>query len=118
MIKNCPQCGVIMNETKNGPALNYKCPKCGYAEATTDQSWSGWDTTSYEVSIEKINEPSNDTIKLVSNLTGKNFIDSKAILKAGGIILKGKQSEILEKLKELKKNNVKHTVSPKFPVEY
>ena len=46
------------------------------------------------------------------------FIKFTTSSKQVGIILKGKQSEILEKLKALKKSNVKHTVSPKFPVEY
>ena len=62
----------------------------------------------------KSNNISLDILKIVSKLTGYNFIKCKEIIKNEDVILTGKAREIVSKLTELKANNIEFVIDPSF----
>ena len=111
----CPKCGAEMTAVYEKPALNLTCPKCGCKIATTKWEDIDLDDTDYEIVLIWSANPSMNQIKLLSNLTGQNFIASKKLLKKGGLLLKAKAVEVKKKMAELDKNNIEYYISPDFP---
>ena len=113
--KLCPHCGKEMIVTRDGSALNYECKYCGYGEATTIADGIEWDATDYHMSIIAIESPNMDQVKIISKLTGKNFVESKRSLIKGDIVFKGLALEIKDIKESLENNNVQFAISPKYP---
>jgi len=113
--KICPHCGKEMVPMVDGSALNYDCKYCGYSEATTLAEGIEWDATTYQLNVLAINNPTIDQIKVLSKLTGKNFLDSKNSAKKGDIVLKGMAVEIKRIKDILSSNNIHFCISPEFP---
>ena len=111
----CPECGEIMNETYDKPALNLTCPKCGNKIATTRWEPIDLDSTEYEIIISKGNEESMENIKLISKISGENYIKSKELLSNGFSYIKGSAIEVMNKKKILDDNHIKYTINPKYP---
>ena len=112
---NCPECGTIMNESYDKPALNLTCPKCGYKIATTRWEEIDLDDKKYEIVLVANNNPTLDQIKVVSSITGVNFINSKDNIVSGKSIFKGSPIKVKNVAKILKEKNVDYTISPRFP---
>ena len=111
----CPECGTIMNETYDKPALNLVCPKCGNKIATTRWEPIDLDSTEYEIIISKGNTESMDNIKLVSKLTGENYIKSKELLLNGFVCFKGKAIDVIVMKKKLDDYHIQYIINPNFP---
>ena len=111
----CPKCGAEMIAVYEKPALNLTCPKCGCKIATTKWEDIDLDDTDYKIVLKSLAHPSMDQVKLISNLTGQNFIVSKRLLENGGVLLSTKAIEIREKKKLLNENGVDFSISPEFP---
>ena len=111
----CPKCGGEMNAIYVKPALNLTCPKCGCKVATTKWEDIDLDFTEYEIILKPTLSPSIEQIKLVSEYTGLNFINSKALLVNGGQLLKDRAVKIKEKRVALDDNCVDCVILPKFP---
>ena len=75
----------------------------------------GLDDTDYKIVLKSLAHPSMNQVKLISNLTGQNFIVSKRLLENGGVLLSAKAIEIREKKKLLNENGVNFSISPEFP---
>jgi hypothetical protein len=110
----CPNCGKMMNFIIDGSALNYSCPFCGCGVATTIAEGINWDSTEYEITILPNNNLKIENIRLISNLTGNNFIISKNILKNGASIFKGRAVEVKTKKEKLDKYDIKYQISPDY----
>ncbi len=63
-----------MEENKN------ICPKCGCKIATTKWEDIDLDDADYKIVLKSLARPSMNQVKLISNLTGQNFIVSKKLL--------------------------------------
>lgn len=111
----CPQCGSEMNATFEKPALNLFCPNCGCQVATTKWDEIDLDDNTYGLIIEEIESPSFDVIKLISRLTGKNFVESKERLINGQVSFTGNAIEIRDKRDLLDSNNIKYHYTKEFP---
>ena len=111
----CPECGEIMNETYDKPALNLICPKCGNKIATTRWDPIDLDSTVYEITVLKGNAESTENVKLVSKIMGENYIKSKMLLSTGFLCFKGNAVEVQNKKKILDDNNIKYIINPKYP---
>ena len=111
----CPECGTIMNEIYDKPALNLICPKCGCKIATTYWEEIDLDDTEYEIVLVANNNPTLDQIKVVSNITGVNFMKSKEIIVTGKPIFKGNPIQVKDIVKTLKEKSLDYSISPEFP---
>ena len=111
----CPECGTIMLEEYEKPALNLTCPKCGCKIATTRWEAIDIDTVDYEIIIAKHDSPTMEQIKFISKQTGENFINSKKMLIEGGNYYKGNAKVIKEKKDSLDNNNIQYSISPEYP---
>lgn len=111
----CPQCGTIMNEVYEKPALNLTCPKCGCKIATTRWDDIDLDDTIYKIIAKPTNDINIDKIKLISELTGLNYIQSKDLLIKGGMIDNCKAIEVESICNRLNENKIDYDINPKFP---
>lgn len=112
---NCLECGTIMNETYEKPSLILSCPKCGCKIATTRWEEIDLDDKEYEIVLVANNSPTLDQIKVVSNITGVNFIKSKEIIVTGKPIFKGNPIQVKDIIKTLKEKLLDYSISPEFP---
>lgn len=111
----CPHCGTEMIAAYQKPALNLVCPKCGCKIATSKWDDIDLDDNDYEIVLESLSTPTAKQLKIISELTGLNFISSKNLLSSGGILLKAKPSEIKLKLKFLDEAEIAYRITPDFP---
>ena len=111
----CPLCGEEMIMVYEKPALNYDCPRCGFALATTAFEEIDLDETIYQIVVSKEEKPTIDHIRVVSEFSGKNFIQSREFLLSGGIIFQGVATQIKEKTANFDKNGIKYAIIPDFP---
>ena len=111
----CPNCGTEMIAEYQKPALNLVCPKCGCKIATSKWDNIDLDDDDYEIVLESLATPTNKQLKIISEMTGMNFISSKNLLVSGGILLKAKASETKSKLKILDDAEIAYRITPDFP---
>ena len=108
----CPECGTIMNETYEKPSLILSCPKCGCKIATTRWEEIDLDDKEYEIVLVANNNPTLDQIKVISSITGVNFIKSKEIITRGKPIFKGSPVQVKDIIKTLKEKLLDYSISP------
>ena len=116
----CNECGSIMLDQSKGPYIHFVCPKCGNSLATYDYEKDDpvkFDTTIYAVRILGHNY-SADSLKAISVVTGKNYLECKNIIDNNLLLLSGKAKDIIEKLKLLKNSKILVEINPAFPYEY
>lgn len=106
--KKCPICGKIMRYEINNSAINYYCDFCKYSETTTYYDSKIWDISIYEIIIKENKNINLDKIKVISHITGLNFIESKKILTYGGILCKNSSSIIEQNKKKLDSASIKY----------
>lgn len=111
----CPECGTEMDENYNKPFLLLYCPKCGCKIATTKWENIDLDETSYELILDKIESPTTDIIKLISKISGKNFICTRNDLINGDVSFKALAVEIREKKNIFDSKKIKYHIIPDFP---
>ena len=114
MIK-CLKCGNEVIVINNGREIINKCTSCDYEVVSTYNSPMDLDSTKYVISILGENEISLENIKLISKLTGFNYVKSKIYLQNGYSFEKEYAEKILEKKKEFDKYGIKYQIIPKFP---
>lgn len=110
----CPNCKNEMKVTIAGSAKNYKCESCGYAYATTIAEGIEWDIKEYTIVLEKNENVSINQIKLVSSLSALNFPKSRNLLLEGGLLLKGRATEIKKVVALLEREGIMFIITPKF----
>lgn len=105
MIK-CPKCGnevIVMN---NGREIINKWISCDYEVVTTYNSPMDLDSTKYVISILGENQISLENIKLISKLTGFNYVQSKSYLQNGYSFGQEYAEEVLKKKNEFDKYDI------------
>lgn len=112
--KKCPQCGEIMKITVDGSALNYECQKCGFGIATTLAEGICWDANDYSIFLLENTNVTTNKIKVVSKLSGLNYLKSKELLLNGGFLTKNSAVETKRRVDILKESEINFTISPKF----
>lgn len=111
----CPECDSEMMAVYEKPALNLTCPKCGCKIATTKWEDIDLDDATYRIFLKPNRSPNTESIKIISKITGLNFIDSKQLLENGGLLFEEKAVEIKRQKTNLDLNNIKYTIEPTFP---
>lgn len=111
----CPECGHPLRIERNYPSFVYVCDHCGWSAATTRWDPIDLDRTKYEIRLAEGTPVNKETLSLVSRMTGKNFIDSKKVIEACGIIFVGEARDILKQKDFLAKQGVAFAIEPDFP---
>ena len=112
----CEQCGAEMLNQSKGPYVHCVCPNCGNAYATYDYSKDDpikFDESIYVVKVVG-NKSSANVLKIVSKLSGQNYVKCKELIDNNCAILSGKARDIIDSLKELKTNNIRFEIMPSF----
>ena len=73
------------------------------------------DGTTYKILLKPNCSPSTESIKIISKITGLNFINSKKLLENGGLLFEEKAIEIKRQKTNLDLNNIKYTIESMFP---
>ncbi len=110
----CPECGGEMLEFYNKPALNLVCSKCGYRLATTKWDGIDLDNNNYNVYLTASKDISIEQIKIVSKISGNNFVLSKKIMENGGALISGNAKQIKQIKDFLEKSKIKFYITPNF----
>lgn len=116
----CNECGAEMIDKSKGPYIHLICPKCGNELATYDYTKDDpikFDETIYTINSSN-NQATNETIKVISKISGINYVNCKKTIEMNGMIISGKAIEIIEVLKVLKENNIIVEITPAFPYKY
>lgn len=111
----CPKCEAQLCINRCGCAVTYTCPKCGWSIATTEWEPIDLDKTEYRIRLAEGTLINKETLSLVSEMTGKNFIDSKKIIERNEAIFIGKARTILEKKAFLTERGMGFVIEPDFP---
>ncbi len=116
MNDKCPVCNHDLIPFTEGSTTGVRCSYCDYSIVTTYIEPIYEDDNTYTVVLEAGNSVDMSTIKVISKITGKNYIFSKQYLEnAPAIIAKGIAAEIIEMKSQLDSSNVKYSISPEFP---
>ena len=110
----CNNCKSEMEYKIENHTQGWYCPKCNNAIVTSYFSKIDLDETKYEVILLEKNDVNIDNIKMLSKLTGYNFIKSKELLSNGGIGFSGLARDINNKIKILKMHKINYLVKPKY----
>ena len=111
----CPRCGAIMTATYEKPALNLSCPKCDCKIATTKWEEIDLDDTNYEIVLKATKNPDIDVIRVISKITGLNYIKAKLLATNGGTLLKAKAIDIKTYQEALEEADIQFEINPSFP---
>ena len=115
MENKCLKCGNEVIVVNNGREIINKCTSCDYEVVTTYNSPMDLDNIKYVISILGENETSLKNIKLISKLTGFNYVQSKSYLQNGYSFKKEYAESILEKKKIFDEYGIKYNITPNFP---
>jgi DNA-directed RNA polymerase subunit RPC12/RpoP len=111
----CPECGVPTEVLEEGRTSGMRCPNCGWSVVTTNFLPIEQDATIYEISINFGNYCDQRQIKLISQLTGCNFLQARKILQGvEATVYKGKAPQVLVIKQELIAANLSVTIKPEF----
>lgn len=112
----CDKCGTEMIDKSKGAYIHYVCPKCGEAIATYDYTKDDPIKIDDKIyTVKSTNNISNSkTLKVLSKITGLNYINCKKIIDENNVICTGTAKDIIEPLRLLKCNGVLFEISPQF----
>ncbi|MCR5847843.1 MAG: Zn-ribbon domain-containing protein [Lachnospiraceae bacterium] len=111
----CLRCGFeVLTESGNSEII-VKCPKCGWTAVTTYMSEIEDDLTKYSIFIEQGNSTDRELIKLVSELSGMNFLEARNILLKGGRMVVEYAVAIKEITTKLDMVGIEYHIDPIFP---
>ena len=113
----CEKCGSEMNVIKQELSCSCICPKCNWGWATSCIDPIKADNTLYSVSIEKTDISDMRAVKAISAAKNCNFLEAKAFLSRGGIVLQDLAPEIKTVCEKLTNSGINYTITPEFPYE-
>ena len=124
----CDKCGAEMIPNDQERTTGMLCPKCGWGWVTTRQDPIATDDTDYSIFIKPNNPAVPDTIKLIADIVGVNFLQAKKILSSekDELIYKArnesastmyKAQRVRAVAKRLKEAGIAFTITPDFPYE-
>ena len=76
----CEKCGAEMIDRSSGDSIVVECSKCGWGWATTTYDPTIDDDTSYEIWLMPGNMQTLDTIRLIADIAGVNYLQAKKML--------------------------------------
>ena len=124
----CSRCGKVLVAKVEGHTLSLNCSKHGVIAVTSYFSDMELDSTNYEIFLQPNNIVNKDNIKIVSEISNLNFLESKKLLesKTAVSIYKvkdeavreiSKPEEIIKIARKLKELSLDFYITPEFKYE-
>lgn len=111
----CPECGSITEKFNEGLTTGIKCTECSWSVATTYIPPIEKDHTLYELKIQNGDHKNKNQIKIISKISGVNFLEARNLLKQENpTIFKGNAIEIKKIKSILEKENITTNIQPNF----
>ena len=111
----CKNCGAEAREYREDHTCGWMCDACGWAIATSYFEPYETDHTKYSVIIFH-NEANSEKIKVISKITGENYLASKnRLLLQESVVFEGQAIEIMNVRKQLSDSNITFKIKPDFP---
>lgn len=112
----CPKCGSIMMPIDPKKPVGMICSSCNWSWVTSYPNPMDEDTTEYVIRVVSCTNLSTAAMKLLADISGKNFLYVHKQLQAGEwCLISGHAREIKEYADRLALLNIPYTVSPDFP---
>ena len=103
----------MKNIHRNCDCVTY-CNHCNYSVACT-QDWPiHEDNTIYSLIIKKIDNISQNDLKVLKKVSNLNYIEIKKLNENDFVVFKGKSYHIAKKIVVLKENNINYFIDPKY----
>ncbi|MBR2801315.1 MAG: hypothetical protein IKE21_01820 [Erysipelotrichaceae bacterium] len=116
MVDKCPICNQDLIPFTEGSSTGVRCSHCDYSIVTTYIEPMYEDENIYTVTIEAGNRADKRTLKTVSRITGKNYVQVIQCLNSSPtVIAEGRAADIAEIKSEFDSCGIKYSISPDFP---
>lgn len=116
MTDKCPVCNHELIPMKEGSSIGVRCSNCEYSVVTSYIDPIYEDENTYTLMLEADNVCDKTCMKIISRITGENFIQAKKLISSAPVVIaEGKAMDILTIKKELDENSIKYSISPIFP---
>ena len=104
-----------MVNVRDNSVQGWLCPICGWGVVTTYIDEIYLDKTEYSIFIKNVTNINKDKIKLISKISGVNYIVAKQMLEKDSIcILKSQAIDIKKAICELENADIPFEVTPEF----
>ena len=111
----CPQCDINLVYCHADSTITWTCPKCGWSLATTYMSPINQDINKYEVQLIQNLTPSINQLKILSQISGKNFLRVKKMLESDdSLLFKGKAVDVSLIKTQLEQEKIGFKIIPHF----
>lgn len=112
----CEKCGAEMKPIDPRINCGMTCPQCGWGWATSPYSPMLEDETDYSVTLLAGNSKSEDVIKVISHITGQNYLSARKMIDTAPVkIISGRANQIKDYIKELDFASIQYETDPEFP---
>ena len=116
MPNKCPICNHELIPFKEGSSIGVHCSNCDYSVVTSYIDPIYEDEIIYTFLLETGNICNKNTMKIISRITGKNYIQAKNLITSAPVVIaEGKAIDILAIKKVFDGNRIKYSILPEFP---
>lgn len=113
----CEKCGSPMRPLDPQKPIDMTCDKCGWGQATTYIEPIFSDTTTYSLTIRKMNNPNAKVLRVLANICNCNYIKAKELVTSQDVVITDLATSIKECAIMLCKNDINFEIVPEFPYE-
>ncbi|WP_408951234.1 hypothetical protein [Lysobacter sp. Hz 25] len=111
----CEKCGGLTETRKDGSVEGIYCTVCDWAMVTTSIPAISRDTGIYEVRVVGGDFTDNNQVKIISRVSGVNFLDARKLLAAkGSLVFRGRADKVFEVREALRAGSIPCEISPSF----
>ena len=111
----CPWCHYHLESFCEDSVMGLRCTNCDWCIVTTYIEPIRADITHYTLSIDKIENPSLEQLRVVSKMLGVNYLKTRKLLQNGEAKLIDFAVEIYEHKTILSLNNIAFSIYPEYP---
>lgn len=116
MNNTCPECGNELIAFKEGSSVGVRCPKCDYSIVTTFSDPVYEDDENYSVILDEGNTCSEVNIRIISKLTGKNFLEARELIKKAPVTMFAGKAYELSGIKQiLAQGDIHYRIETEYP---
>jgi hypothetical protein len=113
----CEKCGSLMRPLDSQKPIGMTCDKCGWGWVTTYIEPIFSDTTTYCLTIRKMNSPDAKVLRVLASILNCNYIKAKEQVTTQDVEITDRATGIKEYAITLAKNDIPFDIKPDFPYE-
>jgi hypothetical protein len=113
----CEKCGHEMKSIDENIPVGKTCANCGWGWVTTYIEPILSDTTTYCLTIRKMNSPDAKVLRVLASILNCNYIKAKEQVTTQDVEITDRAAGIKEYAITLAKNDIPFDIKPDFPYE-